>query len=98
MYNTVKEHESSSTLLFYSGMNQSGMRNTKQSHKLLGGQLLAMLFHKLIAIIVIHLQSHDLRLRLVDYRLHRFSYQGSRASDECFTWSTWTLRSSISDT
>ncbi|GBM49340.1 hypothetical protein AVEN_148669-1 [Araneus ventricosus] len=48
--------------------------NTMQFHKFFGGQLLAVLFLKLIDIILIHLQSHDLgqRHNLVDYRPHRY--------------------------
>ncbi|GBN92011.1 hypothetical protein AVEN_51286-1 [Araneus ventricosus] len=49
--------------------------NSMQIYKLFGGQLLAVLFHKLIDIISIHihLQSPDVgqRYYLVDYRLHR---------------------------
>ncbi|GBN37676.1 hypothetical protein AVEN_77486-1 [Araneus ventricosus] len=43
-------------------------------HKLFYGQLLAVLFHKLIDIIVIQLYSHDLdqRHNLADFRLHRY--------------------------
>ncbi|GBM09697.1 hypothetical protein AVEN_186404-1 [Araneus ventricosus] len=43
-------------------------------HELFGAQLLAVLFHKLMDIIVIHLQSHYLSQRhtLVDYRLHSY--------------------------
>ncbi|GBM38056.1 hypothetical protein AVEN_160316-1 [Araneus ventricosus] len=42
-------------------------------NKLFGGQILAVLFHKLIDIIAIHLQSPDLgqRYNLFDCRLHR---------------------------
>ncbi|GBM81317.1 hypothetical protein AVEN_72556-1 [Araneus ventricosus] len=48
-----------------------------QLHKLFGGQLLFVLFLKLINIIAIHLQSPDLgqRRNLVDYRLHRILFE-----------------------
>ncbi|GBM71271.1 hypothetical protein AVEN_117060-1 [Araneus ventricosus] len=45
-----------------------------QLHKLLGGQFLNVLFHKVIDIFAFHLQSPDLgqRYNLAVYRLHRY--------------------------
>ncbi|GBM33813.1 hypothetical protein AVEN_76183-1 [Araneus ventricosus] len=51
-----------------------------QLYMLFGGQSLVVLFHKLIDIIAIHLQSPDLgqRHNLVDYRLHGVLSQTSQ--------------------